>query len=45
MAASKNNKHAGSTQHQPVESRPLALVGAIVILLIYQGYTLSIESV
>jgi len=23
-----------------VESRPLAVVGAIVILLIYQGYTL-----
>src|SRR5260370_23156920 len=45
MAASKNNKHAGSTQHQPAQSRPLAVVGAIVILLVYQGYTLSIVGV
>src|SRR5437588_115897 len=46
MAASKNDKHSGSTpHHQSVESRPLAVVGAIVILLIYQGYTLSIVGV
>src|SRR5260370_30979450 len=31
--------------HQPAQSRPLAVVGAIVILLVYQGYTLSIVGV
>ena len=46
MASTGKDKHASSTkQHQPVESRPLAVVGAIVILLIYQGYTLSIVGV
>src|SRR5258707_12911995 len=45
MASTGKDKHASSTKHQPVESRPLAVVGAIVILLIYQGYTLSIVGV
>ena len=45
MASSENDKHRSRQAHQPVESRPLAVVGAIVILLIYQGYTLSIVGV
>src|SRR5258708_22770788 len=46
MASTRKDKHAGSKQaHQPVESRPRAVVGAIAILLIYQGYTLSIVGV
>src|SRR5258708_15211701 len=44
--AQGKDKSADSPKaHQPAQSRPLAVVGAIVILLVYQGYTLSIVGV
>ncbi len=44
--AKKIAAHADSAQaNQSARSQPLAVVGAIVILLLYQGYTLSIVGV